>query len=302
MKKLSIIILSIALITSSMPVLASETKKEHKFDIVKAKIELKEMADREVYNLKKTNSYSIRKEINPEKLVTQLYNNQKISSKDAEEILKANGIYKLNIPKEYLPATKSMDTGDVSMTEPWITYDSHNNEWIVTCGGYWENADYSDGIGKLWAGYVGEIKNVGGRDGFGVGFTSTTGTYKTYVKRSYAQISDGEGNIETTDNRTDGNGEKGFGFQFQDYAKCYKVELAKVYYTYIGKHFGGSCVYDKNFTEYDGCATTYYRHTYNKAKLNSVSFGVSGKTAGVEFSITNEQYSLPPIFSNDTRF
>ena len=59
------------------------------------------------------------------------------------------------------------------------------------------------------------------------------------------------------------------------------------YFSYVGKNFSGLGRYNSNFTYLNGRATTYYIHTYDDSYINSVSFGISGKIAGISASITN---------------
>lgn len=58
-----------------------------------------------------------------------------------------------------------------SYYEAWSTY------WSVTCGGEWKNTDYGDFFG-----------NVGGADGFGVGFTNFSHEYKSHVVSAGAYL------------------------------------------------------------------------------------------------------------------
>ncbi len=187
------------------------------------------------------------------------------------------------------------------MTDPIISYDPQTKEWLVSGGGYWTSNNWVNEAGNFW-GYEGESKNIGKRDAFGVGYTSTSGTYKSSVKRSYALISDESGHSVEAKSRSDGNGQLGFGFQLQDYARVQRLYLGGSYdLTYIGRNFGGTCVYSSDFTYYNGNATSYYIHTWDQAVINSINFGKNGKNAGISFDITNIEYSFP-AYSNDTPF
>ncbi|GEM_PF-124696 len=199
-----------------------------------------------------------------------------------------------------------VDNGDVSMTAPMTMYDSYNNGWLVAGGGYWKNNNWLDHVPSIWGlGGAGSTYNVGSKDGFGVGYTNTSGSYSSSIEYQYAYLSDGEGHEKETYSRSDGNGKKGFGFEIQD--KIRKTDNNTIYnittddFSYIGKHFGGSVRYTSSFSSWNGNATSYYVHTYNDATLNNVTFGVSGKTAGISFDITNSSESFK-AFSIDTIF
>ena len=182
-------------------------------------------------------------------------------------------------------------SGDVTLATPIIFYESWERTWTVTCGGNWKNGNWWE---QLWTAGVG---NVGGVDAFGVGYTNSTHTYKSSVVRASAYITDSIDELmETTSNRSDGDGSKGFGFRFQDYSYTWPDGVG-----YVGYKWYGSCTYDANFSSYNGVATAYYFHTYSRAEISSISFGVEGKTAGVNVNITEQQYSFP-AYSSDRTF
>ncbi|WP_167957727.1 hypothetical protein [Anaerosporobacter faecicola] len=182
----------------------------------------------------------------------------------------------------------SSDSSDVSLSTPTVYYNAYNNTWTVTCGGYWKTTNWQKDF--LTTG------NVGGQDGFGVGFTNTSGSYKSAVVSCSAFITDDKGTYVSTSNRSDGDGSKGFGFRLQDY-----VRTTGLYNYYIGYKWSGLCNYDTWFGNYSGIATAYYIHTYKSASISSVSFGVDGKNAGINASISNESNSFQ-CFSNDKKF
>jgi hypothetical protein len=141
-------------------------------------------------------------------------------------------------------------------------------------------------------------------DGFGVGYTSISTTYKSMIKAQYAYMSDGKGREISTTSRSDVDGAKGFGFRLQDYVRLNEntAYVSTANATYIGKHFAGVVKYDSKFGSYDGVATSYYEHTWDKASIKSITFtGDTSKTAGVSAEITDSQYSFP-AFSSDARF
>lgn len=158
----------------------------------------------------------------------------------------------------------------------WSTY------WSVTCGGHWKNNEYGDSAG-----------NVGGADGFGVGYTNSSNKYSSKVMSASAYMTDVNSNYRaSTSNRSDGDGSKGFGFRIQDHWKSGY---------YVGHKWSGLCTYDRWFGNYNGVATAYYIHTYDSASLESVSFGFDGKTAGISATITNSVKSFT-AFSADKSF
>ena len=179
-------------------------------------------------------------------------------------------------------------SGDVKLSTPVIFYESWEKTWTVTCGGNWTSTNWN----QLLPG------NVGGSDAFGVGYTNTKPQYHSSVVRSYAYISDGGDKLVSTNNRSDGDGSKGFGFKLQDY-----IYLANAATTnkYVGYKWYGSSTYDANFSSYSGVATAYYIHTYKSASVTSVSFGVNGKTAGINATIAGVSNSFT-AFSNDKTF
>lgn len=203
-----------------------------------------------------------------------------------ENTLTQYGVYVYTKVSNVQPRSGS---GDVTLTAPTLYYLAAENQWQMACGGYWNNDNWRsiDGIG-----------NIGGKDAFGVGFTNT-GTYKSSVVRVYARLSNADLTRNTsTTNRSDGDGSKGFGFQLQDEAFTLSFNSPT---QYIGYKWFGSCTYDSNFASYSGIATGYYIHTYNSAAINSITFGVTGKIAGVNISIANVNDSFA-AYSSDTIF
>ena len=160
--------------------------------------------------------------------------------------------------------------------------ESWSKNWSVTCGGHWKNNEYGDSVG-----------NVGGADGFGVGYTNSSNKYSSKVMSASAYMTDVNSNYRaSTSNRSDGDGSKGFGFRIQDHWKSGY---------YVGHKWSGLCTYDRWFGNYNGVATAYYIHTYDSASLESVSFGFDGKTAGISADITNSVKSFT-AFSADKSF
>ena len=173
---------------------------------------------------------------------------------------------------------------DVTVLAPTVIYDAILRQWTVTCGGNWKNNNWNEAVVN---------GNIGGVDAFGVGYTNTSGTYNSYVVDAMAYITDqNQTTTVRTENRSDGDGQKGFGFRLQDY---------KTNGQYVGYKWYGSCTYDYRFGSYSGIATGYYVHTYSQGNVSAVTFGAGGMSAVVDFTISNEDYSFP-AYGDDTPF
>lgn len=279
------------------------TDKNENSECVKAKLALKEKADNEYKKYKESKKRNVSEE-EKNNLLMSLVSDPAADKEKIKKELKTYGVYLLEYTSaEQAPVSIMSQGGDVSMSSPIISYSSSSNTWIVSGGGYWKNSNWFNDITNVWWGYSGETKNVGYADGFGVGYTSTNSKYKSRIISQYAQMSDGNGNISTTTTRSDGDGSKGFGFQIQDYIKLNVVDrwVDAEDCSYMGKHFAGQVTYDSNFALLDGVATSYYIHTYSNASIKSVTFGISGKSAGIDATIENEYQSFPG-YSTDVRF
>lgn len=201
--------------------------------------------------------------------------------------LETYGVYEYDTPIIISKAsTPGLDAGNVKMSVPTIYYQAWNNSWSVTCGGNWTNDEWRTQISS---------GSVGGLDGFGVYFSNSSLTYKSSVLSASAFITDeDEEYSRSTSNRSDGpsDGAYGFGFQLQDYILNNPTTPQ-----YIGYKWSGICTYDNWFGNYNGVATGYYLHTYNKTELSSVSLGKSGFSAS--FSGGSDFFKA---FSNDKTF
>lgn len=205
--------------------------------------------------------------------------------------LESLGVYRFDLARTG-NSSRATENGDVTINTPTIYYNAWEPSWTVTCSGEWKNDDWKND--KSSAG------NVGGLDGFGVGYYNTSGTFDSLVLRVSAYMSNGlSGNsyrYSSTNVRSDGDGKRGFGFQIQD-----KVESVSGSYTFIGKEWYGDCTYDYDFTYYNGIATAYYVHTWNTATLTGVSFGIGVDQVALGFNIQNEEHSFKG-YSNDKSF
>jgi hypothetical protein len=202
--------------------------------------------------------------------------------------LESYGTYVINPSDEEL--TTMSQQGDVAVSTPTVYYNSWNKTWSVSCGGQWiSNAWNSDNYTLPG--------NVGGTDGFGVGYTSVTGTYKSSVVSVSGGLTDGAQKSSSTSSRSDGDGSKGFGFRVQDYIYMSDAVTNR----YVGYTWTGLCNYDSWFSNFGAVATGYYTHTYRSCNINSVSFGIEGKSAGVSVDISVKDQGFT-TYGNDKRF
>ncbi|SYX82455.1 hypothetical protein [Paenibacillus alvei] len=292
-KKFASILLISCLVFSIFGFQASAAEE---FDIVAAKQQLVQKAEQKL----QTHSLNVTSEEEINKRLAKLTSDGVDPTVIADE-MENYGVFHLETP-ELSMRTAGIDNSSITMNAPNIYYDSNTKQWIIVAGGYWKDDKWLDHVPTVQSFPM----NVGGKNGFGVGFTATGGKYETKVDSHYAYMSDGKGNEISTTSRSDGDGRQGFGFQLQDYLN--KTCYCPVYwppttekFSYIGKHFAGLARYDSKFDSYRGVATTYYIHTYDEAYISSIKFNVSGKTAGVEFNIANASKSFS-AYSNDSRF
>ena len=210
--------------------------------------------------------------------------------------LEKYGVYRLE-PTERIERNSAQsvkpESADVTVEEPLIFLFPWNNYWAVSCGGHWNNNKWhTSSLGT----------DVGDADAFGVSFTNISGQYRSIVTNSSAWITDeNEEKKTTTTNRSDGNGDGslGFGFRMQDY--MYNKSWIADDKAYVGYKWSGCVTYDDWFGSYNFTATVYYVHTYDKAIINSIEFGVLGGQAGLNIQIQNVSQSFKAL-SNNTRF
>lgn len=284
---------------------ANSVDKDNVSDIVKAKRSLKQIADKEFSELQKKGKYKIDTGNETNRLLATLALNPSVDRDSIEKELKTYGVYVLenNTEDGQMLMSVSNDNSDISMTPPFISYNSSNHTWTVIGGGYWKNRDWLKECPFIVVPYVGKTITIGGKEGFGVGYTSISGTYNSSIISQYGMITDNEGHTVETTSRSDGDGSKGFGFQLQDYVRINTPDDGYIdtECSYIGSHFAATATYSSNFVNLNGVATSYYIHTSDDAKITSVNFGISGKSAGVNATIENVGDSFP-AYSTDTRF
>ena len=288
---------------------ASANVKDEPYDIVKLKHQLMEKAKKmeALKNSKEIRGIKSISSKNKEEILLDMMiegTDQSVIDKKMEDL----GVYRLHIPKVYTTKSarrySSVGSRNVRLDDPLIYYDHRDEEWIVTMGGKWRNNDWWDNANIHWNATHNDTADMGGKDAFGVGFTHTSGRYSTRLKRANAVISDNDGNKRRTRHRSDGDGADGFGFRLQDYVEVTgypKLKVTEDDCGYIGKVFSGAAIYDKNFADYSGIATGYYIHTYDRAYVDSLKFGVSNSGAGIDVEIKNKQESFKAT-SSETRF
>lgn len=190
------------------------------------------------------------------------------------------------------PSTRSSNS-DVNISAPDIYYNTGENTWTVATGGYWRNDE--------WKRDHGVAGTVGDPDAFGVGYSNVSGTYSAHIVRQTASINNGKTGSDyegiLTSNRSDGDGQNGFGFRLQD-----EVILSNVFGSleYIGAKWAGACTYDYDFAEYNGNAYSYYVHTYRSCTISELEFNITNPPA-VTFSISSTEDGFG-VLSVDTSF
>ena len=273
-----------------------------KFDIVKAKKMLVEQHKGKAINLSEEEK-NARTRMIEKKVAKLVAHNASLSEINAN--MNALGVYLLETPKNNNSEITPLSQGsDVTMNAPIIIYDPYTSRWTVTGGGYWKNTNWFNDITNVWVGYIGETKNVGNYDSVGIAFYNTSGTYNTKVISSYGYWTDHNGWTGESYNPSHGDGRYGVAFDYQDVIKLQRLDLwiDPEDVTYLGNGFAASITYDSNFTNYNGYARSFYVRTWSKAKINSISFGVSGKQFGVNFNISDAQNSFQVFSGSDTTF
>lgn len=217
-----------------------------------------------------------------------------LDSQTAIDALEENGVYMLDTGTNENDVVVASEPGNVKLNNVTVTYDSYNNTWIVSGGGYWlKDAYWSDDIYP----YVGVgKKNIGDCDAVGISLYNTSGTYNTRVIESYGYCSSGV-EEKYNYNPTICDGSQGAVFEYQDMVNNIGGDVV-----YLGKRFAAVIVYDANFTNFNGYARAFYLHTWSSAVIKEIGFGSSGKTWQFNVSITKEEYSFSCYSSGETRF
>ncbi|MGN7414543.1 hypothetical protein [Paenibacillus sp. SAF-068] len=189
---------------------------------------------------------------------------------------------------------------NVTLTKPIITYSGTTGEWTVTGGGHWNNEAWKADTPGVWVPITGQTKIIGGPDSIGLTYYNKSGTYNAKVLRSAGYLYDGRGNEVKNPNPTYGSGAAGVAFEIQDYMKL--VNAGTVDVAYMGNNFAAQITYDSNFKNLHGNARTMYVHTWDTAKISSISLGVSGGNFGANVTISNAAKSFTVFNNADASF
>lgn len=133
---------------------------------------------------------------NINKMIVEYTMNKSISPEELES-------YGLFVLESEEPSVSSsiMSIGqeaDVNMSTPSILYNSSNDTWIVTGGGYWKNDNWK---GHFNNAFWGTYREMGGKDGYGVSFTQINDPSKFTFLRGTLYIHDGNGWQEDSNTR-----------------------------------------------------------------------------------------------------
>lgn len=213
--------------------------------------------------------------------------------------LEEYGVYFME-PTAYASTTAvpgvNPDNGDVTIEAPELYMMPSTNVYFVGTGGHWNNNNWNTGATNF-------TNNIGGYDAFGVIYSQISGEYKSSVTRASATLYNETGEaVSTTSSRSDGDGEFGFGFQMQDYKiPLISPVIPSALDSYVGYEWSGTLHYDNAFLSRDLVATSYYIHTYDKAYISDISFGVSGEDREFSANIQYRQYSFI-AYSTDSKF
>lgn len=283
---------------------ASKSVGDGSFNVVSAKKALVEKYEHNKISMTDEEKAERRKNI--QRIVAEMVASGKSVEQIKNEMNKFD-VYVLENP-EYDPGftTYSSDSGDITLNDPMITYDSRSGEWTVTGGGSWENDDewFEE---SPFLKDVGEIRNLGGHDSVGVTFFDTNDEYNTSVVDSLGYWTDHDGWSEESENPDYGTGRYGIAFSYQDKVKLlskniftgnYKVEDTR----YLGRGFACSITFDSNFVDYDGKARTFYVHTYNNTDISSISLSGGTNNFGVGIQYSNGSSKWKAFSGSDIDF
>jgi hypothetical protein len=272
------------------------------FNIVDAK---QELINKHSNNYKKMStevSQARAKEID-EKLLKLIAENK--TKKEIDSAMSVYKVYRLDVPSSEVMSPLSVPS-DAKCNAVSIYYDSAQNQWVVSGGGWWQNSNWFNDRNWMWFPYTGETHNVGGLDSVGIAYNNTSGTYNASVISSMGYMTDQSGWGEYSYSPSHGDGSLGVAFDFQDKQKYIKSPINPIIYasdvTYFGKGYSALIRYNSNFSSYNGNARAFYAHTWNSCNISGLTFGYgSGFTFGV--NITFSDANGWKIFNNsDTPF
>lgn len=205
-------------------------------------------------------------------------------------------------------STMSTSSSDVSLTTPFGIYDSVNQRYEIWGGFHFSNDNsWWQEARNMW-GYASPAGNIGNQDTVGInldGGTNGAALQQFHMQPIYA---DAPGNFNggnagsysgTAITNRVGNlsSNSGAMFMFQD--KCVSFGLGSDGYAKYGNNFGRAAVklaYSKDFANASGNASTYYVHTWDKAKINGITLNSDGSFS---ISISNESQSTGTLIGFD---
>lgn len=211
-----------------------------------------------------------------------------VDKETALNTLEKIGVYELDTEVAETSVSVMSVASDITLNAATVLYDSYCDQWIVSCGGYWNNEAWATETGS---GYLG---NVGGCDAIGLSIYSTSGTYNTKIVDSYAYYSDGDETSSYVYSPSLSSGTNGSIFEYQD-----NIHYSNSNRRYIGKHFAVVVNYDSSFENFHGYVRGYYAHTWSTAYISSIAFGTGGTYI---VTIQNSAYSFKCQSSSETRF
>ena len=164
--------------------------------------------------------------------------------------LMGEGVYLLEKPvAHHIGGVESAKRGgpNVTVFSPAVFYDGYTQEWIVLCGGKW-----NDTRDLRFAGAV------GGRNRFGVTCVGDLETYDSHVPYAAAGLwtADDEdyGLRSYTNYRSGGDGAGSFYFLLQDY-----MVITGIYDRhYVGEQWAGFCRFSPGYENYEAVLSAYY--------------------------------------------
>lgn len=218
-------------------------------------------------------------------LIARMESNE-IDRSDALASLASMGIYAVDQVVVSDTSSVRSSASHIVLNTPTVLYDSYNNRWVVSCGGYWTND-------TAWQVDGGVFASIGGKDAIAIGIYDTSGTYNSSIVHSYAYYSDGETEQYVYSPRLS-SGTQGTFFEYTD--SIHTVDSTKMYY---GKHFAVVVTYDSNFENFHGVLRGTYVHTWGGTSISSVSFGSGG---GYNVSMSNSSYYFICQSSSEKRF
>ncbi len=190
-----------------------------------------------------------------------------------EDYLNANNVYIYSCETSSVINGRSVGSTDVQMSRVIISYNSNNNTWCVTGGGYWITNSYEDDAPS--PSILFGARDVGGHDAVGFALINTSGTIPTLISSS-GYVHDGNGRSMNLTNPYNSDSSVGLVFQYQDEV-YYSNNLQETWY--MGYGFAAQGIYSGDFSNYHGKARSYYAHTWEDCAINSIGISKDGFSA-----------------------